>query len=890
MNRFAFTLLFTLISLAGFASHIVGGEMIYEYLRPGAGSTKVYRITLRLFRDDDCAGNCAGMPTEVFIGIFDNGTRQPVRISGRNYAIVTRNDLGPVNEAELPFCIQNPPDLNYSMGLFTFEVTLPNNVQGYTAMYQTCCRISPLRNVINNVGGGSTTGGTGSGYSCNIPGSATLDAAENNHSPRFNSVVSVICAGKDFTLDFSAADSNGDSLVYSFAPAFDGGFAKSSENIEPTPPPYQSVPYVPGHFSSQPLGNQVTINSRTGVITGVAPERGRYVVCVVVQEYRQGKAISYHRKDFIINVDDCEFAGAKIDPEMFSCDDKSYDFRNQISSSLNKTYFWDFGDPTTDADTANSASATYEYRPDSGTFRVTVIVNRGEPCGDTAYGIIRVYPGFVPAFEYENICITKPTQFRDRTTSRYGTVDSWRWDFGVAAIDEDVSEAQHPIYQYPAIGTYQPRLIVTNTKGCIDTATAPSISIIDRPPLTLAFRDTLICSIDSLQLRAEGPGTFSWTPAYNILNAGTGTPTVFPKRTTMYHVQLAMDGCISTDSAQVRVVDNVTLSAFPSDTLICATDGLRLRAQGDGLQYQWTASTPAEIEDATAPNTLARVVNTTLFTVRATIGKCFAEDVVRVRTSPYPSVRISPDTTICYNTPAQLHAEVDGARFIWSPSAGMDNPQSLHPRLAPMTRSQTYVLTAWREQGNPNVCPKPAFDTITVTVRGPMQVSAGNDTAVVVGQPLQLRATGGEFYRWTPATDLSDDEIPNPVGMYNGSYDSITYTVRISDIFTCTDSARVKVRIFKTQPSVFVPTGFTPNGDSRNDRFYPIAVGMSRIEYFRVYNRWGELVFSTTVNGHGWDGRINGKDQGSGTFVWLVKAVDYLGKPYFSKGTVTLIR
>ena len=61
-------------------------------------------------------------------------------------------------------------------------------------------------------------------------------------------------------------------------------------------------------------------------------------------------------------------------------------------------------------------------------------------------------------------------------------------------------------------------------------------------------------------------------------------------------------------------------------------------------------------------------------------------------------------------------------------------------------------------------------------------------------------------------------------------------------------------------------------------------------EYFRVYNRWGQLVFSTTVNGHGWNGEISGRPQTTNTFVWLVKAIDYTGKPIFQKGTSTLIR
>lgn len=106
----------------------------------------------------------------------------------------------------------------------------------------------------------------------------------------------------------------------------------------------------------------------------------------------------------------------------------------------------------------------------------------------------------------------------------------------------------------------------------------------------------------------------------------------------------------------------------------------------------------------------------------------------------------------------------------------------------------------------------------------------------------------------------------------------------------CNDSAYVTIKVFKTGPAVFVPSGFTPNNDGRNDLLYPIAVGMRSIDYFNVYNRWGQLVFSTRRNGHGWDGRINGQLQTSSTFVWMVKAVDYNGNSYFQKGISTLIR
>ena len=106
----------------------------------------------------------------------------------------------------------------------------------------------------------------------------------------------------------------------------------------------------------------------------------------------------------------------------------------------------------------------------------------------------------------------------------------------------------------------------------------------------------------------------------------------------------------------------------------------------------------------------------------------------------------------------------------------------------------------------------------------------------------------------------------------------------------CVDSASVRIKIYQSDPVVFVPTAFTPNGDGRNDILRPLAAGITTIEYFRIYNRWGQMVFSTSTNGKGWDGRIQGREQSTASFVWEVKATDYKGQPFVQKGTVTLIR
>jgi gliding motility-associated-like protein len=171
-----------------------------------------------------------------------------------------------------------------------------------------------------------------------------------------------------------------------------------------------------------------------------------------------------------------------------------------------------------------------------------------------------------------------------------------------------------------------------------------------------------------------------------------------------------------------------------------------------------------------------------------------------------------------------------------------------------------------------------------------MRVSAGNDTAVIVGQPLQLNGSGGINYAWFPASFLNAFDIADPVASFSSPNTGIKFKLVAFDQAGCKDSAFVTVKVYGTQPQVFVPTAFTPNNDGKNDLLRPIAVGIQDIDYFNVYNRWGQLLFSTRTNGQGWNGRVNGNLQSTGTFIWTVKAKDYLGKPYFQKGVVTLIR
>jgi len=91
-------------------------------------------------------------------------------------------------------------------------------------------------------------------------------------------------------------------------------------------------------------------------------------------------------------------------------------------------------------------------------------------------------------------------------------------------------------------------------------------------------------------------------------------------------------------------------------------------------------------------------------------------------------------------------------------------------------------------------------------------------------------------------------------------------------------------------PEIFIPSAFSPNGDGMNDIIRPKVVGMKQYNYFRVYNRLGQMLYSTSTLEQGWDGRLGGTLQPSGAYVYMAQAVDYTGKMINKKGTFVLIR
>ena len=204
------------------------------------------------------------------------------------------------------------------------------------------------------------------------------------------------------------------------------------------------------------------------------------------------------------------------------------------------------------------------------------------------------------------------------------------------------------------------------------------------------------------------------------------------------------------------------------------------------------------------------------------------------------------------------------------------------------TLSTVYTLSV-RDNNN---CTSLVTDSVRISVRREMTVQTFPfDTIVAPGETFQLLAvSNGISYNWSPATGLSDAGIENPfVTAGNTVGSEMHYQVTAINSEGCRGEGYVRIKVH-LGPAIYVPTAFTPNSDGKNDRFTPHPVGIKSYNYFRIFNRWGQLIFSSRQLHQGWDGTFNGQAQPAGTYVWMIEGVTNDNKVITKKGTLTLIR
>ncbi|MFY0254697.1 PKD domain-containing protein [Chitinophaga sp. 30R24] len=571
-----------------------------------------------------------------------------------------------------------------------------------------------------------------------------------------------------------------------------------------------------------------------------------------------------------------------------------------LSATALKTsnYMWDFDDGTVIV-TNTPVSPTHTYTK-AGIYYPRVSLQDDEGCSVKAEGNdkiivdkatadfssddIKACGGGLVSFENKSQTLTKDSLELDFTNA---------WDFGVPGSPDNTANTANGSFNYPQPGTTNVKLTVTSAYGCIDEKTLPVV--IPPQPEPVIAPVLPLCASGKIQLSGSDNNQvpspkWLWqvdtdktydqqTPPEITLNK----PGTIPVTLTLTNP----DGsCPATATASVVVNPIPALSPSPTKAAICLGASLQLQANTtNNVSVQWT---DYNISDASSISPVVKPDMDTVYSVIATneFG-CTNEAAVPV-TVAQPFKIYALDQEICAGESVQMQA--GGAlRYQWIPSRGLNRSDISNPIATP-NDNITYQVVGY----NNSTC---FTDTALakIYVRAAPVVNAGPDMVVSIGSVIPLPVTGSEDIidiTWTPITGLSCYDCLTPTA---NPADDITYHVKVTNRFGCEAKDDITIKLVCDNGNIFIPNTFSPNGDGQNDVFYVRGNGMQAIRMFRIFNRWGQLVFeraggSTNDPASGWDGRFKGVPVNPDVFVYYVEVICDKGGANLLKGNVTLIR
>lgn len=567
----------------------------------------------------------------------------------------------------------------------------------------------------------------------------------------------------------------------------------------------------------------------------------------------------------------------------------SYTFTNITVGSTSDTYEWNFDDNTP---ASNSIHPTHTFAQ-PGTYNVRLIVrDASQTCMSTIYKTIRVF-----AADFHtgvgSICRNSEVHYGvvqvPSTMVRYY---NWRFGDGERIMTTDV-DIRRVVKEK---GLFSDTLIIVYN----DPAYCPD-TIIKKDHLTVMAPQALFatgpitCQGKPVQFIQQSQPTPSipligWK--WDLGNGKTSdknTPdaTLF-NASGNFDVKLVITdarNCVDSVTRTVTIHPTPFVNAISTVAKLCEGSSTDLQAVTNGT-VQWVPDW--KLSCSTCPAPRATPTEDTSYIVIATNAfGCISKDTLWIDVVPKVLLTVSPDTAICAGASARLRAS-GAAYYNWTP-AGTEGGQTATPLIMP-TATTTYSVTA----GNDPICPTETKN-ITVTVKPSPTVNAGPDQVVVAGSLVTLKATyssdvvSGE---WKPATWIDCATCPQTVAAPRLGTD---YAYEVTNSEGCKKSDVMNVRLICDQGNVFLPSGFSPNGDGMNDQFFPRGKGVRSINSFRVYSRAGQEVFSRAnfqVNDASvsWNGTHNGKLLAPDVYIWLLDAVCDTGERFTLKGNVTLLR
>ena len=573
-----------------------------------------------------------------------------------------------------------------------------------------------------------------------------------------------------------------------------------------------------------------------------------------------------------------------------------------LSGSGSPTLHWS---PAYNIDTTNLSAPRVWPRVDT-----TYLLRAGNYPRCYIYDSVRINVSTLTASDSANIlCRGQATILTSVAHTTHAAVTSYLWSFG----DGTYGQGQYVNHVYPTYGNFTDSLIVVNSVGCRDTV-INSVTIIDKPHAMMIVSDSIIClgatiTADNVSTPGVNGGLdgFTWDmqPDGNPDFTTSHIAYTYPQAGgyIIYLMQGDVNQC--RDTAKQRItVHSIPKAIFTADSncvlLMNTFRGYDIIGDADITHYHWSINGVAQTASDSSVIHRAFVspgdYNVCL-SVSDTFG-CQSPDscgLVNIVSQPLDTVG-PKDTTICLGYSAAFNITGRYSTIQWVPAIWIDHPDRPNVVITPRQDIQ-YLVYGYYGQCHPKI------DTVTIWVIDSVPiVAAANPTNIVLGMSSNVTSTVKgiiDSIVWDPDTTLSCSHCRNPIATPK---QTTTYTATIyysKNGVTCSNKASVTITVFTSCDNslIYVPNTFTPNNDNTNDVFRIRGQGISRVNYFRVFDRWGKLVYEANnvenPDDAAWNGALNNdksKPENGGVFVYLFEIQCITGQAVTGKGNVTLIR
>jgi gliding motility-associated-like protein len=570
----------------------------------------------------------------------------------------------------------------------------------------------------------------------------------------------------------------------------------------------------------------------------------------------------------------------------FYCNSQTVRFEATVSNT--DTLLWNFGDGNILATTQRIVFHSYAF---AGSYvpKVTLLSNSG--CQFPIQGIDTIKIDYIKSgfsWTEQRFCGYTKVQFRDTSNAYFG-LQNFSWDFG----DGTFGSGNLISHDYTTTGNYTVKLIVTGNSNCKDTISKPISIVINSKPVASIQADTSGCAYLPVTfngiIQSNDPvNIISWSVSNGV--TGSGTPIIvnfaLPGTYTVRLVTGTIYGCYDTAYHFIRI--NPTPNVTTNNNLnLCLGNTVQLITTG-ASQYLWSPSQGLSCNNC--PNPIASPTTTTAYVVRGmnTFG-CNGYDTVVISVIQPIKVTVSSGDSICIGKSVQLMAS-GASKYLWTPSIGLSATNIPNPVATP-TSTITYKVVGY---DNYNCFTDTGYVTVAVGLYP--TVNLGSDLSLSTGTQLTLNSTiqNGPIrdWLWTPSNNLSCNTCPKPVATIK---ENVTYIVKATTYYGCSALDTIKIKVFCEGSQVFIPNTFTPDGDGLNDIMMVRGTGILTVKSFRIFNRWGAIVFERNNfppnnTAYGWDGKVTGKPVPPDVFVYTAEVICDNGTPYIFKGNITIIK